>query len=48
MFPQVIVLKRCNCLAEFDAAVKRIIPEGLDGIENFKYEQVKRKGDGIC
>ena len=42
------MLKECNGLAEFDAAVKRIIPEGLDGIENFKYDQVKRKSDGIC
>lgn len=33
-------------LEEFDAAVKKVIPEGLDGIENFKYEPVEAKKDG--
>ena len=36
-------------LEEFDAAVKKVIPEGLDGIENFKYDPVETKKDGrLC
>lgn len=35
-------------LEEFDAVVKKVIPEGLDGIENFKYEPVETKKDGSC
>ena len=34
------------CVEEFDAAVKKVIPEGLDGIENFKYEPVPTKKEG--
>lgn len=26
--------------------MKKVIPEGLDGIENFKYEPVETKKDG--
>lgn len=37
---------KASIAEEFDAAVKKIIPEGLDGIENFKYEPVKRDGSG--
>ena len=28
---------------QFDAVVKKWIPEGLDGIEKFQYEPVKRE-----
>lgn len=46
LFQKVILQNSCDSLEQFETAVRKFIPEGLDGIENFKYEPVKRKGDG--
>ena len=38
--------KGCYSLETFESTVRKYIPQGLDGIENFKYEPVKRPSDG--
>lgn len=37
---------KTQTLEQFESAVRKFIPEGLDGIESFTYEPAKRKSDG--